>query len=491
MQNAAHLAAAAALGLDPQICEQARLSRDARFDGLFFTAVTSTGIFCRPVCPAPTPKPQHVTYYSSAAAASAAGFRPCLRCRPERAPGTSSWRSGSELVAGALRLIDDGLLDAAPVAMLAERVGVGERHLRRLFADTLGASPLQVASTRRLLFAKQLLGETALRVTDIALAAGYGSVRRFNAAFSATYGMAPRDLRRRGPVPAPAGELQLRLPYRAPYDFPGLLAFFERRAVPGVETVDAACYRRSFVLHGEPGTFEVRALDDEAALLLQVRHAQVQALPEIVTRVRRQFDLDADPATVAGVLRRDRNLAPLLRRVPGVRVPGCWDGFEIAVRAVLGQQVSVAAARTLAARLVQRWGERFGLADGSSATAFPTPQILDDADLTAIGVTRARAQTVRTVARAVVDGRVHFRPEQGLDAFVAAWTQLPGIGAWTAHYIAMRALGHPDAFPAADLILRKVAGHGTPLPTRELERRSQDWRPWRSYVTLLLWRASG
>jgi AraC family transcriptional regulator of adaptative response / DNA-3-methyladenine glycosylase II len=432
-----------------------------------------------------------VRYYASAAAASAAGFRPCLRCLPERAPGVSSWRMGGELVAGALRLIDDGLLDEASVVVLAERVGVGERHLRRLFADSLGVNPMQVAATRRLLFARKLLGETALPITDIALASGYGSVRRFNAAFQAAYGMAPRELRRRGRVAAPAGELQLRLPYRAPYDFAGLLAFFERRAVPGVETVDGSCYRRSFVLHGEPGTFEVRALDGEAALLLQVRHAQVQALPDIVTRVRRQFDLDADPATVAGVLRRDRNLAPLLRRVPGVRVPGCWDGFEIAVRAVLGQQVSVAAARTLAARLVQRWGERFGLADGSSATAFPTPQILGDADLTAIGVTRARAQTVRTVARAVVDGRVHFRPEQGLDAFVAAWTQLPGIGAWTAHYIAMRALGHPDAFPAADLILRKVAGHGTPLPTRELERRSQDWRPWRSYVTLLLWRASG
>ncbi|HET7359847.1 MAG TPA: AlkA N-terminal domain-containing protein [Rhodanobacteraceae bacterium] len=478
------------LPLDPRICEQARLSRDARFDGLFFTAVSSTGIFCRPVCPAPAPKPRHVTYFPSAASAAAAGFRPCLRCRPERAPGTSSWRSGSELVAGALRLIDDGVLDDAPVAALATRVGVGERHLRRLFAETLGASPLQVAATRRLLFAKQLLGETALGMTDIALAAGYGSARRFNATFSAAYGMAPRDVRRGRALARDGDELQLRLPYRPPYDLGGLLAFFARRALPGVEGVDAHSYRRSFVLRGSPGTFEVRALADEPALLLSVRHAQVQALPEIVNRVRRQFDLDADPATIAGVLRRDRQLAPVLRRFPGVRVPGCWDGFEIAVRAVLGQQVSVAAARTLAARLVQRWGAAFELADGATATAFPSPGVLADVDLTAIGVTRSRAQTIRTLARAVGDGRVAFRPEQGLDAFVDAWTQLPGIGAWTAHYIAMRALGHPDAFPAADLILRKVAGNGVAVPTRELEQRSQAWRPWRSYATLLLWRAS-
>ncbi|HET6587929.1 MAG TPA: Ada metal-binding domain-containing protein, partial [Oleiagrimonas sp.] len=232
----------APLELEPHVCEQARLTRDARFDGLFFTAVTSTGIFCRPVCPAPSPKAKHVRYYASAAAASAAGFRPCLRCLPERAPGVSSWRMGSELVAGALRLIDDGLLDESSVAVLAERVGVGERHLRRLFADSLGVNPMQVAATRRLLFARKLLGETALPITDIALASGYGSVRRFNAAFQAAYGMAPRELRRRRVAQVP-GESSLRLAYREPYDFAGLLAFFARRAMPGVEQVDAHAYR--------------------------------------------------------------------------------------------------------------------------------------------------------------------------------------------------------------------------------------------------------
>ncbi len=473
------------LRLDARVCEQARRARDARFDGLFFTAVTSTGIFCRPMCPAPAPRPAHVRYYASAAAASAAGFRPCLRCRPERAPGASAWRVAGGLVAGALRLIDAGLLDTAPVAQLAARVGVSTRHLRRLFADELGASPLQVAATRRLLFAKQLLGETALPVTDIALAAGYGSVRRFNAAFREAYQVAPRTLRR-GRPPLAANALCLRLPYREPYAFGNLLAFHGRRAIPGTETVDATSYARHFMLHGAAGTLRVTARKHDAALELQVQHPSVRALPEIVARVRRMFDVDADAAAIATVLRRDRRLAPLLRRHAGLRVPGGWDGFEMAVRAVLGQQISVAAARTFAGRLVAQWGERVG----PDAFAFPAPAALADADLGRIGLTRTRAQTIRHMARAVVDGSVDFRPEQDLDAFVAAWTALPGIGPWTAHYIAMRALAHPDAFPAADLVLRKAAGAGTPISTRELEQRSQAWRPWRAYATILMWTSS-
>ncbi|HEX7342588.1 MAG TPA: AlkA N-terminal domain-containing protein [Rhodanobacteraceae bacterium] len=475
----------APLELDLQVCEQARLTRDARFDGLFFTAVTSTGIFCRPMCPAPAAKSRNVRYYASAAAASAAGFRPCLRCRPERAPGASAWRLGSELVAGALRLIDGGLLDDASVATLAVRVGVSERHLRRLFDEVLGASPVQVASTRRLLFAKQLLGDTALPVTDVALAAGYGSVRRFNAAFSAAYGMAPRELRRTRIVPV-TDALRLRLPYREPYDFSGMLAFFARRAIPGTEVVDGESYVRHFVWQNMPGSVRVSACAAEPALDLEVRHPSARALPDILARVRRLFDVDADARAIAGVLGRDKRLATLLREHPGVRVPGGWDGFEMAVRAVLGQQISVAAARTLAARLVARWG----VAVGDGATAFPTPEALAEADLASIGVTRTRAQTLRTLACAVADGNVDFRPEQGLDAFVDAWTALPGIGPWTAHYIAMRALGHPDAFPSADLVLRKVAGDGIPLSARALDERSQAWRPWRAYVTVLLWRAA-
>ncbi|HET7268252.1 MAG TPA: AlkA N-terminal domain-containing protein [Oleiagrimonas sp.] len=478
------------LELDTRVCEQARTTRDARFDGLFFVGVTSTGIFCRTVCPAPPAKSKHVRYYASAAAARAAGLRPCMRCRPEWAPGATSWRLGNELVAGALRLIDDGLLDAAPVAALAERVGVGERQLRRLFADALGATPQQVAATRRLLFAKQLLGDTALPITDIGLAAGYRSVRRFNTAFRDSYGMAPRELRR-ARVAAAAGELRLRLAYREPYDFEGLLAFFARRALPGVETVDEHGYQRHFVCDGEAGTLRVTRSATGPALDLRVRHPSVRALPDIVARVRRLFDVDADAQAIADVLGRDRMLAKLLHRHPGVRLCGGWSGFEMAVRAVLGQQVSVAAARTLAVRVVECWGMPVATDAEAGAFAFPTPDALADADLGSVGLTRARAQTIRTVAQAVVDGRVDFRPEQGLDAFVQTWTALPGIGPWTAHYIAMRGLGHPDAFPAADLILRRVAGADAgPLSTRELERRSQAWRPWRAYATLLMWRAA-
>ncbi len=475
---------------DLQTCEQARLTRDARFDGLFFTAVTSTGIYCRPVCPAPAAKPAHVRYFANAAAAAAAGFRPCLRCRPEQAAGTSAWRSGNALVAGALRLIDAGLLDDASVGVLAERVGVSERHLRRLFVAVLGASPVQVAATRRLLFARQLLDQTRLSMTDIALAAGYGSVRRFNAAFRDSFAMAPREMRR-GRKRATGDVLELRLPWRPPFDFAGTLAFLKRRALPGLETVDDACYRRRFVLAGESGLLEVRACGGDAALSLRVMQAPVRALPDIVARVRRLFDLDAEAGAIAMVLKRDRQLASWLERFPGVRVPGAWDGFEIAVRAVLGQQISVAAARTLCQRLVRRFGEPMPSLHGETWNAFPTPRALAEADLSDIGLTRARVRTLGEMARAVVEGRVDFRAEQGLANFVAAWTALPGIGPWTAHYIAMRALGHPDAFPAADLVLRKVIGGGEPVSTRELEQRSQAWRPWRAYVTTLLWRASG
>lgn len=470
---------------DPQVCEKARLSRDARFDGLFFTAVRSTGIYCRPVCPAPAPKARNVTYYATAAAASAAGYRPCLRCRPELAPGAWAWRSGNELVAGALRLIECGLLDHAPVAALAERTGLSERHLRRLFADTLGVGPLQVAATRRLLFARKLLDETTLPITDIALGAGYGSVRRFNAAFRDSFGMAPREMRRRRVAPGAQG-VRLRLGYRPPYDFAAMLRFLETRSVPGIERVHAHAYERVFAMQGAAGRLQVTAIEDAPALQLVVQHPRADVLTDVVARVRRVFDLDADPRAMARGLDGDPLLKRLLRRHPGIRVPGGWDGFEIAVRAVLGQQVSVAAARTLASRIVARWGAPL---PGDAGHVFPTPQALASAPLEEAGVMGQRARTIRGLAAAVAAGEVDFRIERGLDAFIEAWTALPGIGPWTAHYIALRALGHPDAFPAADLILRRRAGEGATLSTRELEARSQAWRPWRAYATLLLWRA--
>ena len=487
--------------LDQRVCDRARLARDPRFDGLFFIAVTSTRIFCRTVCPVPAPKPSNVRYYESAASAAAAGFRPCLRCRPEAAPGSPLHRAKSDLVAGALRLIEQGALDAGTLPVLAARVGVGERHLRRVFAQELGASPLDVAAMRRLLFAKQLLAETRLPMGAVAEAAGYASLRRFNAAFRATYGRPPREIRR-GPGPtretgdpaaarAAPDSIVLRLPYRAPYDFEHLLAFYARRAIPGVEAVDARGYRRSIIVDGAPGWFSVSTLPGEDALALRVQHPRSSALGAIAARVKRMFDVDADPRALATVFRRSALLKPLIRKWPGQRLPGAWDGFELAVRAVLGQQVSVAAARTLAARVASTWGRPF--ADGAAAgvgVLFPEPAALADAALETCGITRARAATIRGLAQALLDGRIGFRAEQALDGFESDLVALRGIGAWTAHYIAMRALAQPDAFPAADLILRRAAGEGRTLSTRELETLAVEWRPWRAYAVMLLWRNS-
>lgn len=478
---------------DRRICEQARLSRDPRFDGLFFVAVTSTRIYCRPICPAPTPRSDRVIYFGNAAAAETAGFRPCLRCRPELAPGNDAWRRGDTAMARALQLIDAGALAEQSLGELAQRVNLGERQLRRLFVDKLGASPHSVHATRRLLFAKQLLTETALPITRIALAAGFRSLRRFNAAFQNAYRMAPRELRRK-PVVLADGLLTLRLAFRPPYAFAAVLDFLRGRALPGIEAVDATSYARVFTLDaGSVGWLRLDAWPgNENALRLRLHCPQHARLLEIVTRLRRMFDLDANPDTIGNALADDARLRPLLRRHPGLRIPGGWDGFEIAVRAVLGQQVSVAAARTLAKRLVQHFGTALDapIAPGLDRL-FPTPATLAHADLTAIGLTRARAETVRGVARALLDGRVDFRIERTLDEFVACWTALPGIGAWTAHYIALRALGHPDAFPADDLILRRAAADADEtLSAKTLTTRAQAWRPWRAYAVMQLWRSA-
>jgi AraC family transcriptional regulator, regulatory protein of adaptative response / DNA-3-methyladenine glycosylase II len=473
---------------EPSICQQARLSRDARFDGLFFTAVTSTGIYCRPVCPAPAPKPCNVVYHPSAAAAESAGFRPCLRCRPELAPG-SGWRRGDAVLARALTLIDQGVLEEQPLAALAARVGIGERQLRRLFVDRLGASPIGVHGTRRLLFAKQLLTETALPITEVALAAGFASLRRFNDSFRQAYRLAPRDLRQR-PRAAGGQVLSLRLGYRPPYEFHALLDFLRTRALPGIEHVGSDVYQRLVGRADAPGWLSVRAAGDEHALILELHGVAAADLLGVVGRVRRMFDLDADPQAMLDHLGHDPLLGPLMAANPGLRLPGAWDGFEAAVRAVLGQQVSVAAARTLATRLLQRFGTAVDV-PGSPGLGrlFPTPACLLDAELEAIGLTRARAATVRAIARALVDTQVDFAAEATLDRFVERWTALPGIGPWTAHYIALRALGHPDAFPAEDLILRRVAaGASAPLTTRQLIARAEAWRPWRGYAVFHLWR---
>jgi len=487
---------------DPRVCERARLSRDPRFDGLFFTAVRSTGIYCRPVCPAPAPRRENVSYFPSAAAAEAAGYRPCLRCRPELAPGEGAWRRGDEAVARALKLIDQGFLAERSLSELAARVHLGERQLRRLFVERLGAAPIGVHGTRRLLFAKQLLTETRLPVTEVALASGFSSLRRFNAAFLEAYRMAPRELRRRAPPEAlPAGDAQplvLRLGYRPPFDFAATLDFLRQRALPGIERVDAHGYVRAIGTPEAPGWLRVGAWPGTRgarahALRLELHGAAPAQLALLVARVRRMFDLDAEPRGIAAALSCDARLRPLLRRQPGLRLPGGWDGFEIAVRAVLGQQVSVAAARTLGTRLAQRFGRPLPAPALPGIThLFPTPEALAGAGteaLAGIGLTGARAATLCAVARAVLEGRAGFQPEQTLDGFVEAWTALPGIGAWTAHYLALRALGHPDAFPAGDLVLQKaLPGDGRRLTARQLQAHAEAWRPWRAYAAIHLWR---
>ncbi len=478
---------------DPRICDLARKSRDARFDGLFFTAASSTGIYCRPVCPAPAARRTNVRYYANAAAAEADGFRPCLRCRPELAPGNDVWRHGDDVVANVLKLIADGALAEQSLEQLAARVGISGRQLRRLFVQRVGVPPHNVYTTQRLLFAKQLLTETALPVTEVALASGFRSLRRFNAAFAQANRIEPRQLRRT-PRAAKDAPLVLRLAYRPPYAFGAVLEFLRTRALPGVECVDAHGYARVFGPATAPGWLILDPWPGRAHnLRLRVHCPNATELLGVVTRVRRMFDLDANPALINGAFAADPLLGPLCARHPGLRVPGSWDGFETAVRAVLGQQVSVAAARTLAARIVQRYGTPLATPPQPGLERlFPAPDALATADLRGLGVTTSRARTIQGIAQALQDRRVTFDPAQPLDEFVRRWTALPGIGPWTAHYIAMRVQNEPDAFPAADLVLRRAAaGGGTPLSERGLLARATAWRPWRAYAVMQLWRASG
>jgi AraC family transcriptional regulator of adaptative response / DNA-3-methyladenine glycosylase II len=474
-----------------EVFERARKSRDARFDGRFYIGVRTTGIYCRPICPANTPKSENVTFFPTAAAASEAGYRPCLRCRPECAPGTPAWSGTSTTVRRGLKLIANGALDNSNVEDLATRLGVTSRHLRRLFTRHLGASPLAVAHTQRLHFAKQLIDQTRLPMQDIALAAGYGSVRRFNDSFVKTYGRSPRELRRAGDSSAEAGgttALTVRLPCRTPFDWPSLLAFFDARAVPGVESVDDGVYRRTVVIDGRPGVIELRY--DGGNMLLAMRGVGTPNIFGIVQRCREMFDLDAPVQEITDVLARDRLLGRLLRDKPGVRVPGAWDGFELAVRAVLGQQISVRAATTIAGRIASAYGESATDHGIPGLTRlFPEPERLERARFNNIGVTRTRAATLRRLAQAVVDGSLVFDGSQDPAAFRESLLAIPGVGEWTAEYVAMRALKNPDAFPAADLgLLRAFDRPGRPrLKPAQLEELSQAWRPWRAYAALLLW----
>jgi AraC family transcriptional regulator of adaptative response / DNA-3-methyladenine glycosylase II len=472
---------AAPSGLDRAACYRALLARDTRFDGRFFTAVTSTGIYCRPICPAKPPKMENCLFLPSAAAAHQLGFRPCLRCRPETAPGPGGWRGTGATVSRGLRLIAEGALNQAGVEALADRLGVTDRHLRRLFDAHVGAGPVAVAQSQRLLLAKALLSDSALPLTDVALASGFGSLRRFNDAFLKAYGRAPSSLRRsRG---APGAGLRLRLAFAPPYDWPAMASYLAARAIPGVEIVSADHYARTFRIGAAVGVVRV-APAQGAALTVEVETSDVRALGAVATRVRALFDLDADISRITACLGADEVLARLVAARPGLRAPGAWDGFEYAVRAILGQQVSVAAASTLAGRIAERFGAP--MAAGAGLTRlFPGPDALAEAALEECAVLPARARAIRALAAAVARQPGLLSPgEDGL----AALRALPGVGPWTASMIALRAHGDPDAFPASDLALRKAMGGAS---AQALEEASQRWRPWRAYAAQHLWASLG
>jgi len=480
------------MNLDTKACYRALKSRDARFDGRFFTAVLSTGIYCRPVCPAPTPKAENCRFYPCAAAAEDAGFRPCLRCRPETSPGTPAWMGTSATVARALKLIHEGGLDGGSVEGLAGRLGIGGRHLRRLFFDYFGASPLAVAQSRRVHFAKTLIDETRLPMSEVAFSAGFKSVRRFNDAVRATYGRPPRDLRlssRHLPPEGNGAHLTLRLSFRPPMAWGEMMEFLSARATPGVEAVESGCYRRTVEIDGARGIIDVWPSDRGHDLHLRIPSELSRGLKRIADGARNLFDLDADPARIDEVLGRDKTLAPLVASCPGLRVPGAFDPFEVAVRAILGQQVTVRAATTLAGRLAERFGDPFESGEKGLGRIFPRPEVLSRARLAGIGLPAARAAAIRRLAAAVAAGDVILDGAGGADRAAEELTGIPGIGEWTASYVGMRAFREPDAFPAGDLGLRHALGARSDLPgRREILARAEAWRPWRAYAAMHLWR---
>lgn len=488
--------------IDQDACYLALKARDARFDGRFFTGVTSTGIYCRPVCAVRTPKRENCRFFAHAARAERAGFRPCLRCRPELAPHALSWSvqdASAILARQAARLLDEP--DAwseqdASVAALAQRIGVSDRHLRRIFEAQFGVSPMHYLQTRRLLTAKQLLADTDLPIAQVALASGFASVRRFNAAFAAHYQLNPTQLRRAGAGAAGRG-VAVRLGYRPPYDVAAMVDFFRRRQIDGLECVDAdprtgqALICRTMQLQRGPtdyrGWLLARFDAQRCQLVLQVSDSLRLVLPQLIRRVRNTFDLDADPHSINQILH------PHFPDGDGLRVPGTPDGFELAVRAVLGQQVTVAAARTLARRLVEQFGEPIETGHPGLSRLFPGAAVLSAASaqaLGALGIVKQRQRAIQALAQAVAGGQLQLHAGADVGATMDRLMRLPGIGEWTAHYIAMRALRWPDAFPAGDVALhRALAVRDQAHPQRAAEARSQAWRPWRSYAVLRAWSA--
>ncbi|TNE60203.1 MAG: DNA-3-methyladenine glycosylase 2 family protein [Alphaproteobacteria bacterium] len=468
-------------------CYKALKARDPRFDGTFFTCVSSTGIYCRPICPATTPKLTNCAFVTSAAAAEEAGFRPCLRCRPETAPGSPAWSGTGSTVARAMRLLNEHDANGGSLESLSDRLGVGTRHLRRLFHEQLGTSPKMLIQTQRLHVALHLLKETNSSISDIANASGFRSIRRFNDAMRKTVGLSPSEFRARHQLSSrvrAGAPLTLRLGYRPPYDWDALLRYLGMRAIPGVEVVSGGSYIRSIKLEQASGTLRVENNPKSHALLAQFDLTVPTSLGGAARRVRDMFDTDCRPDALGASFASDDVLGALLSSSPGVRVPGAWDLFELCVRAVIGQQISVKGATTLLGRLAATYGSPLEIDAPPLTHVFPQPTAIAEADLTSIGLTKSRAQTLRDLASAFATDPDFLHPAQDLDEARARLTALKGIGPWTAEYVALRGLKYPDAFPAADLGLMKAAQVETP---KELKTMAEGWRPWRGYAALLLW----
>ena len=473
---------------DPAALYSIIAARDARFDGVFYVGVTSTGIYCRPVCTAKTPKRANCRFFDSLEAAEKAAFRPCLRCRPELAPGNAPVDDARRIAGLIAQRIEEG---GAGVEQIAARFGWSSRQIRRMVQQELGVSPIELVLTRRLLLAKQLLTETALPITEVAFASGFASLRRFNDAFSGRYGMAPSRFRRATDdaegARAAAGALTLQLTYRPPFDWAGLLRFLGLRAMTGVERVTDDAYARTVQLGERRGWIHVRHKPERRALLVEIAPALTPVLPALLGRLRHVFDLSARPDVIAAHLARDPLLADAVARNPGLRVPGAFDGFELAVRAILGQQVTVRGATTLAGRFVTAFGEPIATPHAELSRLCPTPERIAEAtvdEIASLGIIQSRARSIIALAREIASGRLTLEAGAQPDSTIAQLGALPGIGAWTAHYIAMRALRWPDAFPKEDVAMRKHLGGVTATRAEEL---SQAWRPWRSYATLHLW----
>jgi AraC family transcriptional regulator of adaptative response / DNA-3-methyladenine glycosylase II len=474
---------------DFERCYRAVAARDDRFDGWFFTAVTSTGIYCRPSCPAVRPQRRNVRFYPTAAAAQHGGFRACKRCRPDAVPGSPEWNLRADVVARAMRLIADGVVDREGVSGLAARLGYSERHLGRQLTAEVGAGPLALARAQRAQTARVLVERTALPLSQVAFAAGFASVRQFNTTIREVFATTPSGLRAAArPHPPAAGTLALRLPYRRPLDSARLLRFLSDRAVAGVEDASGNRYRRTLLLPHGPAVVDLTPADGH--VLCRLTLEDFRDLTAAVQRCRRLLDLDADPTGVAEALHDDPALRPALRAHPGLRVPGTPDGDELAVRAVLGQQVSVAGARTVAGRLVRRLGKPLTAADGALTHLFPTAEMLAEADPADLPLPASRRRALTTLTTALADGSIVLDPGAERAEVTHRLLALPGVGPWTAEYIAMRALGDPDAFPATDLgLTRGAAALGLPSTPKALQAHAERWRPWRAYAAEHLWAA--